>query len=567
MKLDHINLENLKTTALNVRKIGAKDIADLEPSIRSLGLLQPLLVRPNCEGFEVIAGQRRFYALTKIAQDTKLDPIPCIVMAEGDDATAIEASLAENIARLPMDEIDQYKAFAALLKQGQSSEDIASRFGISERLVKQRLAIANLLPQVLSAYRKDEIQAQTLRILTMATKKQQKAWLELFNSDDDYAPQGHALKKWLFGGAHIPTSNALFDLEAYKGNVVSNLFGEESYFDNPDTFWTAQNEAIADTKARYLAEGWSEVVVLGVGEYFPSYDYVDTDKERGGKVYVSIAHDGEVTCYEGQLSRKDIKAQDKAESAEPSPQKPELTKPMQNYLDLHRHAAVRAELLAHQGTALRLAVAQIIAGSDLWSVHAEPQRAANEAIADSLEGNAAQAHFAEERLAILGLLDMSQEEESLALTKGDWKSSRDIHAIFAKLLTLSDEDVSRILTFVVAETLPSGSALVDILGQKHGVDASKDWSADQCFFDLMRDKPAINAMVQDIGGKAVAKANLTATGKLQKQIVQDYLSGKRKGCVEGWTPRYFSFPMQGYTERGGINAIENWNAVKTHFAA
>ena len=65
----------------------------------------------------------------------------------------------------------------------------------------------------------------------------------------------------------------------------------------------------------------------------------------------------------------------------------------------------------------------------------------------------------------------------------------------------------------------------------------------------------------------MAKANLTATGKLQKQIVQDYLGGKRKGGVEGWTPRYFSFPMQGYTERGGINAIENWNAVKTHFAA
>ena len=40
--------------------------------------------------------------------------------------------------------------------------------------------------------------------------------------------------------------------------------------------------------------------------------------------------------------------------------KPELTKAMQNYLDLHRHAAVRTELLGHQGIALRLAVAQII---------------------------------------------------------------------------------------------------------------------------------------------------------------------------------------------------------------
>jgi len=138
----------------------------------------------------------------------------------------------------------------------------------------------------------------------LATSRQQKAWLDLFNSVDEFAPQGHALKKWLFGGAHIPTSNALFDLETYKGNVISGLFGEEVFFDNPDTFWAAQNAAIAGAKARYLAEGWAEVIVLDVGTYFPSYDYVDIDKERGGKVDVSIAHDGEVTFYEGQLSRK-----------------------------------------------------------------------------------------------------------------------------------------------------------------------------------------------------------------------------------------------------------------------
>ena len=101
MKLQHIELSELKTTRLNVRKKGAKEIGDLLPSIRAQGLLQPLLVRPNCEGFEIIAGQRRFHALqTLAAEDDKADPVPCLVMAEGDDAAAVEASLAENIARL-----------------------------------------------------------------------------------------------------------------------------------------------------------------------------------------------------------------------------------------------------------------------------------------------------------------------------------------------------------------------------------------------------------------------------------------------------------------------------------
>lgn len=86
MKLKHIELDQLKTTKLNVRKKGAKEIADLVPSIRSLGLLQPLLVRPNCEGFEIVAGQRRYYALQKLAQEGKVEPVPCMVMAEGDDA-------------------------------------------------------------------------------------------------------------------------------------------------------------------------------------------------------------------------------------------------------------------------------------------------------------------------------------------------------------------------------------------------------------------------------------------------------------------------------------------------
>ncbi len=142
MKLQHIKLTDLKTTAVNVRKKGAKDVSDLIPSIRSLGVLQPLLVRANFEGYEIVAGQRRYHALCALANEQEsVDPVPCMVMADGDDAKAIEASLAENVARLPMDEIDQYKAFAALVKSGLGVEDIASQFGITERLVIQRLAI------------------------------------------------------------------------------------------------------------------------------------------------------------------------------------------------------------------------------------------------------------------------------------------------------------------------------------------------------------------------------------------------------------------------------------------
>jgi ParB family chromosome partitioning protein len=167
MKLQHIELSQLKISPANVRRHGAAEELDaLIASIRSLGVIQPLLVRPNCEGFEVVAGQRRLLACQALHAETgKAEPVPCAVMKEGDDAAALEASLAENVARLPMDELDQYAAFAALKAQGRSVADIAGQFGVTELMVNRRLAIAALIPAVLDAYRQDDIEPQTLQQL------------------------------------------------------------------------------------------------------------------------------------------------------------------------------------------------------------------------------------------------------------------------------------------------------------------------------------------------------------------------------------------------------------------
>ena len=578
MKLQHIKIDDLKTTAINVRKKGGKDIGDLLPSIRSLGLLQPLLVRPNCEGYEIVAGQRRYHALIKIAEESETDTanelVPCIVMAEGDDAKAIEASLAENVARLPMDEIDQYKAFAALIKQGKSASDIASLFGITERLVEQRLAIANLINPILTLYRKDDIRGETLRVLTLASKRQQKAWLVLFKSEDEYAPQGRALKSWLFGGANIPTSNALFDLADYRGALVSDLFGDEKYFADVQKFWPLQNQTIAEAKERYLADGWKDVVLFEVGEYWSSWEYNKTAKKDGGKVYIEITNDGEVTFHEGYLTEKEARRLENVSNgidAEKPAERCELTKSMQNYLDLHRHSAVRSELLNHEDIALRLAVAQMIAGSDLWTIHADPQKTNTESIQESVATNKAEAKFAKERQAVRELLGWSGDEDAtIVSTKNDWQRQNDIHQIFAKLIELDDAAVTRILTFIVAETLANGSAMVEVLGNILSVDMADHWQVDGTFLDLARDKEAINAMLKHIGGKRVADGNISATAKVQKKIITDYLDGNREGGKKtnngNWQPRYMDFPMRAYTNRGGIEAVDNWKAVKKYFA-
>ena len=98
----------------------------------------------------------------------------------------------------------------------------------------------------------------------MASKAQQAEWLKLFQDPEQHTPRGWQLKQWLFGG-EISTAAALFPLDAYKGRIVTDLFGETGYFGDLEQFWRLQNEAVAAKRDAFLAKGWSEVILLDVG--------------------------------------------------------------------------------------------------------------------------------------------------------------------------------------------------------------------------------------------------------------------------------------------------------------
>ncbi|WP_299624307.1 ParB/RepB/Spo0J family partition protein [uncultured Tateyamaria sp.] len=544
MTLQHINIEDLSVSPLNVRKYGAKDCADLVTSIRALGVLQPLLVRQSVDGFEVIAGQRRLNACRIIAEDGDIDPLPCLVMAEGDDAKAIEASLAENIERLPMDEVDQYKAFAKLIKEGREPADIATTFGITERMVSQRLALGRLHAPILTAYRKGDIHARDIRILTMATMKQQKAWWALVKDDEAYVPTGHRLKGWLFGGAHIPVANAQFDVKASGLAVVSDLFGEEAYFADAEAFWVKQEEAIQMIATGYEVLGWAETVVMERGAYFAGWDHQKTTMKDGGRVFITVSHQGEVTEHEGYITRAEAKRREKAANAEAGdkPPKPELTKAAQNYVDLHRHAAVRSDLLGQRRITLRLIAAHMIAGSSLWRVEADPQKAAKPEIADSLERNAGHHRMEAERADIKALLGIN-DDTALMDTANAWSPRPCITKVFSTLQSLSDAEVTRILTFLMADSLSVHSPLIGTLGETMETDMRNQWSPEPLFFDLVRDKQVLNAMVREYAGETAADQNLTATAKTQRAILTACLEGTRAPEREDWMPDYMAFPM------------------------
>lgn len=544
MELKHIPIEQLHISKLNMR-YGRKtpDVSDILPSVREKGILLPLIVRPEDGSFGVIAGGRRYRCGEIIREETgSFAPPLCAVMGESDDAGALEISLIENFARRDPDPISEFETFARLVKAGRSLDGIAATFGVSPQVVKQRLALANLLPKIKAAYRADAIDDETVQHLTLATKSQQKEWLALFESEEGNAPMGRYLKQWLFGGASISTKVALFPLAEYTGQIVNDLFGEESYFASAESFWEAQNAAIATKAASYREAGWSEVVVLEAGAYFSTWEHVKTPKRKGGKVYVECAHSGQVTFHEGWLTKKDAQKATRAEArkdnADPEttpshPVKPQMTQAMENYLELHRHAIVRLALLRDPACALRLMLAHALAPTGNWSVKSDPQRARSNDIATSIAGSPAQAKFAAERDAIAALLGKAKHGDTVQL--------------FAHLLTLTDEDVMRIAAFVMADTLAVGDTPVEAAALHLKPNAAEVWQPDDIFFDLIRDRVTVNAMLAEVAGQSVAKTHADEKVKSQKKIIRDSLAGENwRSKVEGWLPGWMAFPFRPY---------------------
>ena len=354
MQLENIELAKLSVSPANMRN-GKKppDISDILPSVRVRGVLVPLLVRPNgsADTFEIVAGRRRYHAATTVAEEGGSDgPLPCAILEEGDDAAALEASLIENLVRENPDEVTQWEQFTQLVKKGRKASEIADTFGMDEKMVGRILALGNLLPPIRKAYGREEIDAATVRHLTLASKAQQKAWLALFRDEEAYAPRGTQLKAWLFGGASISVSAAIFDMASFKGQIVSDLFAEDGYFGDADQFWEAQTAAIEAKKAEYLEDGWSDVQIIPQDSYFQSWDHEKTTKRKGGRVYIDVSAKGEVTFHEGYLTAKEARVREtgQVDSKADKPKRPEITGPMAEYVNLHRHAAVRCELAARR---------------------------------------------------------------------------------------------------------------------------------------------------------------------------------------------------------------------------
>lgn len=551
MQTQALTLDQLHVSPLNMRaekkepslKKMAEIAANILPTVREKGILSDLIVRKNNAGYEILAGRRRFYAAKVIEQERgAFPPLPCDVRENLSDADARELSLIENVAREDADEITCYEAFSALIKDGKTVDEIARTFGKTDREVRQSLAIANLLPRIRDLYRSEELDGGDLQLLTMATKSQQRDWLKLWGDNDP--PTGQGLKGWLFGGAAIATKMALFDLASYPGKIVGDLFSEDGFFASAEDFWIAQDETIAARRDGYLAAKWPEVVVLERGAHFPQWDFVKASKKQGGRVYIEPTHTGEVRFHEGYITQSDAnrsKKKAKAQAGEGDAPKEEaprspITKMMRNYLDLHRHSAVRLALLAKPKDALRLLIAHSLAASGNWKVTPDRRRADNDAIRESVAASEAQRLFDAEAKAVRKLLGPVLDKDSDGVAGQDLGDDDATLAVFQRLLKLKDAEVARIATFVMAETLAVGSTVTEGYGVYAKVNPRAHWTPDTAFFDLLRDRDAVNIMLAQTGGKKAADRLVSAKLKDQRAALAKSAEGSN------WCPAWMRFP-------------------------
>lgn len=143
------------------KRFDDKSLRELADSIKEHGLLQPLIVRPRQDGFELVAGERRWRA----AQMAGLKQVPAL-LREMDDVQAAEVSLVENIQRDDLSAIEEAMAYKYMMDNyGYTQEVLADKIGKSRSHIANMVRMLALPEQVLTMLESQEITAGHARAI------------------------------------------------------------------------------------------------------------------------------------------------------------------------------------------------------------------------------------------------------------------------------------------------------------------------------------------------------------------------------------------------------------------
>lgn len=158
-----IAVDQIRPSRQQVRtRFDAEPLGELAESIRLHGVLQPLLVRRHADGYELIAGERRWRA----ARLAGLTTVPAVIRSDAESDVQLVLGLIENLQRTDLDPIEEARGLRRLIEEfGLTHEDVADRIGKHRVSVTQSLRLLSGCPAVQSAVASGAITAGHARAL------------------------------------------------------------------------------------------------------------------------------------------------------------------------------------------------------------------------------------------------------------------------------------------------------------------------------------------------------------------------------------------------------------------
>ena len=164
-KIVQVSVEDILPNRFQPRlAFDEKELTELSNSILKYGVIQPIVLRKIGSKYEIIAGERRYKATVMAGLKT----IPAIIN-NTDDNTSAEIALLENLQRKNLTVIEEAQSFKKLMDRGFTQEEIASKLGVSQSSIANKLRLLNLPKRVQDALLFNKISERHARSLLSIT--------------------------------------------------------------------------------------------------------------------------------------------------------------------------------------------------------------------------------------------------------------------------------------------------------------------------------------------------------------------------------------------------------------
>ena len=222
-EFQYIAIDTIHESATNPRRTFDEcKLGELAESIRTNGLIQPITVRPNSSGFEIVAGARRFRA----AQLAELFSLPARIV-DIDDAQALEWQLVENSQRVDVHPYEEAQGFQRLLDMpGYDVATLVEKSGKSPAHVYARLSLLQLIPAIAEAFSAERITASHANLLARLPQEAQanayeQCWRKDWQDKEPHLLPAKQLSAWIQTNLYLSLCDAPFSKEDTTLNPVA----------------------------------------------------------------------------------------------------------------------------------------------------------------------------------------------------------------------------------------------------------------------------------------------------------------------------------------------------------